>query len=650
MKGCIKKFVSLFICGALLGSTICVCESDASMSAEKTEQYIILEQKDNEKVNVSTALLTKSQAQKCEADNSAVIVESDVMMRGSGASSESVRVSQSQGDTAWNLQMVGADDVEIPGSSDKIKVAVIDSGIDYSSDLNVAARKNFVPGEDDISILYEDGSGHGTSVAGVIAAKDNDDGITGINENVELYSAKVLDYNDVAPVSRVIEGIDWAIEQGVNIINISMGTKQYSASLEYEINRAIEKGILVIAAAGNDGTVEYPAAFDKVISVGAVGADGYVSEFSAQGEALDVVAPGEQISSTGMFDGIMVSGGTSMAAPHVTGIASVLWQINKDVPADFIRQLIYASAVKSGDEEKYGHGIVDLAYAMENYDEAWDEYQKGIETGTTELEIEKNYSEIPSFDDVNTVEGRWKGDKHEELAGENSIFTGDDLKVIVIGARLPDQSKYGIDGMTYYPPFHGYYGEDRTSNYIACYTMLTKMASVYRGGNYSDPSIITGLSSNDYNMMTKAVGGGIGGVKWTTILADFTTSDKYKSYVVYGMALHAITDTFAHSTYNSKTGKKILHDNDDNGNGIKDADDPDMPDTTQNRYKCAEKAAINLLNHIKGASVGSASDFVVSSTYNGTFKLGGASKFASAANSSIYNSNRTFFDNININI
>lgn len=83
----------------------------------------------------------------------------------------------------------------------KVKVAIIDSGIDYTSDIDVYLRKNFIPGEDEISVIYEDITGHGTSVAGIIAAKDNEDGITGINPNVELYSARVLDKNLSAPIS-----------------------------------------------------------------------------------------------------------------------------------------------------------------------------------------------------------------------------------------------------------------------------------------------------------------------------------------------------------------------------------------------------------------------------------------------------------------
>lgn len=115
----------------------------------------------------------------------------------------------------WNLQMINTTN-SFYTPSEKVKVALIDSGVDYSTDIDVAVRKNFISEQEEISIIYEDLTGHGTSVAGIIAAKDNNEGITGINPNVELYSARVLDENLSAPISRVVDAIYWAIDQDVN--------------------------------------------------------------------------------------------------------------------------------------------------------------------------------------------------------------------------------------------------------------------------------------------------------------------------------------------------------------------------------------------------------------------------------------------------
>lgn len=177
-------------------------------------------------------------------------------------------------------------------------------------------RKNFIPGEDEISVIYEDISGHGTGIAGIIAAKNNGVGISGINPNVQLYSARVLDQNNTAPISRVIEAIYWAIESDVNIINISFGTPNNSDSLRMAIEDAYDAGILIVAAAGNNNVMEYPAAYEEVVSVGSVNCFGERSLGSATGEELELMAPGEQILTTGAFGGVLVSSGTSIATAH----------------------------------------------------------------------------------------------------------------------------------------------------------------------------------------------------------------------------------------------------------------------------------------------------------------------------------------------
>lgn len=117
---------------------------------------------------------------------------------------------RSKNGEAWNRQMIQAEMME--GSGEMIKVVIIDSGINFSTDLNVAIRKNFIP-EDERSVLYEDPTGHGTAVAGLIGALDNGEGVTGVNPGVELYSARVLDEKLEAPVERIVEAIDWAINR-----------------------------------------------------------------------------------------------------------------------------------------------------------------------------------------------------------------------------------------------------------------------------------------------------------------------------------------------------------------------------------------------------------------------------------------------------
>lgn len=150
----------------------------------------------------------------------------------------------------WNMRSIEV----IPGEKDenreKIKIAIIDSGIDYNESINVVERRNFL--DNDVLPLYEDNTGHGTAIAGIIASDGRNSTIKGINPNVEIYSARVLDNNNKAPVSRIVEAIYWAIDRDVNIINMSFGTKKYSEVLHKAVKAAKEKGILMFAAAGNE--------------------------------------------------------------------------------------------------------------------------------------------------------------------------------------------------------------------------------------------------------------------------------------------------------------------------------------------------------------------------------------------------------------
>ena len=132
----------------------------------------------------------------------------------------------SETEEEWNLKAIEADYIseETVQEENKVKVAVLDSGIDFSENVNVVERKDFT-GED-ISPLYEDATGHGTAVAAVIGASGEGDTIKGINPDAEIYSAKILDENNRASIDKVVNAIEWAIEKKVNIINMSFSKKR----------------------------------------------------------------------------------------------------------------------------------------------------------------------------------------------------------------------------------------------------------------------------------------------------------------------------------------------------------------------------------------------------------------------------------------
>ncbi len=580
----------------------------------------------------------------------------------------------------WNIQMVNAEDTSEKAER-KIKLALIDSGVDYTDDIDVKLRKNFVPGHEEVSILYEDISGHGTSVAGILAAKDNGEGITGINPNLELYSAKVLDEARMAPVSRVVEAIYWAIENDVDIINISFGTTTDSEELYEAIRAAYDAGILIVAAAGNSGVVEYPAAYGEVIAVGSVDNMGNRSEGSAVGEALELVAPGERVLSTGAFYGVAVFSGTSMAAPHVAGIASLLWEKDPDCPADFIRFLLASTANLYGSPEEYGNGMVDYEAALSQYEALKDAYEElevlGIFTAdylelADVLPVEYNDSEIAVFEDLDYVEGSWNSTTHQGFASEVSADSGNQLSaaaiaVVKLGAIAPD-TKFA--NMTINAEWHGYSKYHPStggswqyySNPIYSYIYITEIAAAMEleiaptsATHTITASCIDVCSCSNNNCLNRVranINGKFWGVKglynnnkgitetesWATLLGSNTDNKRNRSLFVYGMAMHTITDMFAHLVYN-ENGVLIQHGTNNQGGA-------DTPTVCPERYEVAKVMCQNLIADIKRARAATLSDFLEIATEVGKydFTLHYFNKYVKAIDAAYYNSNKAIFN------
>lgn len=337
--------------------------------------------------NILITNMTAKEAKTLENDSDIQKIEQDVTVKAletQGTTVYTATEKLSKEDKGkepfWNLKSIHADHKQ-KNSKTRVKVALLDSGVDFQENLKIKERVNLIEEEEEFSAVFEDESCHGTSIASLIVGTSNK--VKGVNEKVDLYSARILDGNKKAPVSRVIEGIYWAIDKKVNIINISFGTNQYSEALKQAIDDANAKGILVIAAAGNQGenatdNVEYPAAFKNVVAVGSVNSKAEASSFSSNGKEVDLVAPGEAVRATGAFGETMVTSGTSMAVPHVVGVASRLWQKDLSKSNEFIRQLLEGSARPLGETSKYGHGLVDCKYAEDMYDDAEKQYVKKI--------------------------------------------------------------------------------------------------------------------------------------------------------------------------------------------------------------------------------------------------------------------------------
>lgn len=204
-----------------------------------------------------------------------------------------------------------------------IKVSIIDSGIDIIHPDLIASIKG---GYNAISqeSSYIDDYGHGTHVAGIIAATNNSIGVVGVSPNVSLYSVKVLDSTGSGYISDVIEGINWSITNGINIINLSLESAD-SESLHDAIIKAYESNIVIVAAAENNSSssISYPSAYNEVISVSAIDSNNKIATFSSTGK-VDVCAPGVNINSTYKDSTYVTMSGSSMAAPHVTGTVALI--------------------------------------------------------------------------------------------------------------------------------------------------------------------------------------------------------------------------------------------------------------------------------------------------------------------------------------
>ncbi|WP_439646643.1 S8 family peptidase [Piscibacillus salipiscarius] len=247
---------------------------------------------------------------------------------------------------------------------------MLDTGIAAShGDLNVSGGYS-VFGDSP----YNDGNGHGTHVAGTVAALNNNSGVLGVAPSANLYAVKVLDGNGSGSYAGIAEGIEWAIQNNMDIINMSLGGSQSSSILkDYADYAYYNAGILVVAAAGNSGnswgwsdTVGYPAKYDSVIAVAAVDQNNNRASFSSHGPAVELAAPGVNIYSTMPGNSYDSLNGTSMASPHVAGVAAQVWQAKPHLSNSQLRSLLNNTAQYLGNSNYYGNGLVQSFDAIAN--------------------------------------------------------------------------------------------------------------------------------------------------------------------------------------------------------------------------------------------------------------------------------------------
>jgi subtilisin family serine protease len=264
-----------------------------------------------------------------------------------------------------------------------VVIAVLDTGVDMTHpDLSakvVSAGHDFVNDDEDAT----DDFWHGTHVAGVAAADtNNSEGIAGVAWNCKILPVKVMGAEGEGYYSWIIDGIVWAADQGAKVINLSLGGDADDPFLEDACKYAHDKGVVLVASAGNDAAaVVYPAAYDDyVLAVAATDYNDEWTDFSNFGPQVDVAAPGQWIMGPiplwAPEEGYLpyaFASGTSMAAPHVSGMAALLFSLKPELKPDEVMAIIRYTAddvnktAHPGRDDYIGYGRINMQRALAPY-------------------------------------------------------------------------------------------------------------------------------------------------------------------------------------------------------------------------------------------------------------------------------------------
>lgn len=241
--------------------------------------------------------------------------------------------------------------------SNPVKVAILDSGINSElEELKGYVVKSF--NTFDNSLDTTPVNEHGTMIASIVAATNHEDTIIGLNNNVEIYDVQVLNDEAVGQVENMIMGIEWAIEQNVDIINISYGFSNNDNTFKDAIKKAYDSGIIIVAATGNTIglSTDYPAKYPEVLSISAIDSEMNIFAYAGKGK-VDYVAPGVKVPVLNIQGELEYQSGTSFASAYATGVISLLKsQMNTKNTIESLKE----SSIELGSKDTYGQGLIQF--------------------------------------------------------------------------------------------------------------------------------------------------------------------------------------------------------------------------------------------------------------------------------------------------
>ncbi|MEK6943668.1 MAG: S8 family peptidase, partial [Nanoarchaeota archaeon] len=246
-----------------------------------------------------------------------------------------------------------------------VKIGILDTGISPHSDLNIAGGNSMV------SNNFSDANGHGTAVDGVVSSVLNNYGNAGVVPSASIYAVKIMN-GSYGSLSDAISGVEWAIDNNMSIVLMSFGMETYSQIFKEVLDDAYAHNILLIAASGNNGqdNILYPARYSSVVAVGAVDSFNDLTSFSSYGFEQELVADGVNVNTTWLNNQYNMLSGTSLAAPHVAGVAALIKAYNNSLTNNQIRGKLQNDALdlgSSGKDDYYGFGLVQANLYTTNY-------------------------------------------------------------------------------------------------------------------------------------------------------------------------------------------------------------------------------------------------------------------------------------------